>query len=287
MPRVQPGGSAAVAIDRVSREWRQGDVALDADGFFHIADGDAALTEEAAQAVGERIVQQPVEGVVVLSQTCDLVRSCLERPFVELAPLQEVVEETAHGVERGRYPRYALVPALRDRRLVADLDRVMTAEKSFLTKWTRTRGCRTDQEARSFGQAIGRKRTRFAFPDDFVGLVRKLQQRIQGKHDKDSDDGRALRALREIRVSASPQREPGNVELFFYFVRNYDEPRLAVKWADMLDGWLKLVSKGGRFVEVGGVVSTLEDMSARDYVDSDPLDFDHLTIADDNAAGAL
>jgi hypothetical protein len=44
---------------------------------------------------------------------------------------------------------------------------------------------------------------------------------------------------------------------------------------------LKLLPKSGRFQSDGLVVS-LEDMTAKDYVESDQLDLDHLSMAQSN-----
>jgi hypothetical protein len=40
---------------------------------------------------------------------------------------------------------------------------------------------------------------------------------------------------------------------------------------------LKRVPATGRFTEVDGAVLTLDDLTAREYVESDPLDVDHLS----------
>lgn len=280
MARLAPDDPAAKRIDDALATWRQGDVALDAAWFVHVADGSAALTNEAAEAGGGvNMVQGTVEGSVVLTQTCDIVRSCVRRPFLEIAPVVEVEEADAHQIERGYRPNYAIIPALRGRRLVADLDRVMTVEKSIVATWTRTPGLTTDKEARDFAQALSRKRARFAFPDDFNVLVKKLQSRIEEKHDRHSDEGRALRALREIRVTGSPSWEEANgIELFFWFIRNEADATFEGKaWAGYLESWLKFVTPRDRFTKVEGVVVTLADMTAEEYVNSDPLDLDYLS----------
>lgn len=282
MPELGP--DEAAQVDAALADWRQGDVALDANWCFYAADGDAALTPEGAEAgPGTNIIQVSTEGAVVLTQTCDIVRPCLARPFIELAPLVEVTEEVAHEIERGYRPNYAIVPALRAARLVADLDRTTTVEKPVLASWSRTPGWTTDEQARAFARGLARKRVRFAFPDDFNGLVRPLQSRILEKHDKGSDEGRALRALREIRVTASPSWDaPASVELFFSFVRNDAEPTFkGTGWDSYLEKWLKLVPPSGRFTAVEGVVLTLGDMTAQEYVDSDALDLDYLSSRDE------
>lgn len=45
----------------------------------------------------------------------------------------------------------------------------------------------------------------------------------------------------------------------------------------MTAAWLDRVPPQGRFVDVSGLVQSLDDLTARDYVDSDPLDLDHLS----------
>ena len=269
------------AIDAALADWRQGDLALEESWFTHIADPREALTSESAQADGGmKSIVSEVEGLVVVTQTCDVVRSCAERPFLEVSPLVEVTETTAHDIYRGRRPRYAHVPATVSRRLVADLDRVMTVEKSVAAKWQRTPGWSKDQEARAFAQALARKRTRFAFPDDFVELVSDLRERILGKHDKKSEEGQALRDLREIRVRAVPSWEAEAVELMFWFIRDADTTRPeTTRWNAYLVAWLDAVPPRGRFTGVDGVVTTLEDLRAQDYVESDPLDLDYLSPA--------
>lgn len=161
---------------------------------------------------------------------------------------------------------------------MVDLDRVMTIEKSVVASWKRTPGYDKDADARVFAQALARKRVRVAFPDDFTAFAKKLQGRLTEKHDKATDEGRGLRALREIRVRANPSWNAAEVELFFWFIRNAEDATFGGKsWGDLLKDWLKLVTATGRFNSVDGQVAALSDMTAQDYVDSDPLDLDHLS----------
>jgi len=279
VPRISPDDPAVERVDAALQAWRQGDVALDADTFVHVADGGTPLTDGAAEAgPGLNVVVETAEGVAVLSQTCDIVKSCVRQPFVEVARLVEVEETVAHEIERGYRPNYAVIPALRAKRLVADLDRVMTVEKAVLVSWAREAGGTTDEHARGFAAALARKRSRFAFPDDFNGAVRDLQTHIQKKHDKQNDDGAGLRALREIRVTASPSWDDAAVEIFFWFVRHDTDSMFKGKpWDEPLEQWTKLVPSTGRFTKIEGAVVTLSDMTAQEYVDSDRLDLDFLS----------
>jgi hypothetical protein len=272
------------AIDSSIEEWRQGDCVLSEQWFAHRFLRESPLTAESTDAAefDVQIVEVDVPGLVVLSQTCDIVRSCRDRPFIEVAPLEEVEADEFGLIEAGHSPRRAVIPGLRDKRLVADLDRVMTVEKSVVAGWGRTPGCVTDAESRRFAFALARKRARFAFPNDFSELVKGLAKRLRHKYEKQSTEGAALRALREIRVRAAPSWQADRIELTFWFIRNDEEQEATlVDWAKLCDAWLGLIAAGGRFETVQGMVITIDDMTARDYIESDPLDVDYLTPFDD------
>jgi len=55
----------------------------------------------------------------------------------------QLEERALKEVERGRRPQFAFVPGVAHRRLVTDLDRVMTVEKSIVAGWERTPGYTT------------------------------------------------------------------------------------------------------------------------------------------------
>ena len=184
-------------------------------------------------------------------------------------------------VRRGRRPSLAYVAGVADGGFVADLDRVMTVEKAVVAGWERTEGCHDDADVRRLAQALARKRARVTYPDDFVALASTLVRRMSSKHDKNSDEGRALRALREIRVRAAPGWYAEEVAITLWFIRNEDEPSFeGMGWHHYLDAWLKRLPAGQRFVSVDGAVQTLEELTARDYVESDQLDLDHLSSRD-------
>jgi len=259
-------------IDHTLADWRQGDLVRKERWFIH-----------AGPSPDVQAIKCEVEGLVILTQSCDIVRSCAKRPYLEVAPLVEVAAEALPEIEKGLRPAYAYLPAVADARLVADLDRVMTVEKSVVATWEKTRGCNTDDQVRRFAEALARKRSRFAFPDDFTDLVSKLQLRIREKHDKHTEEGNALRALSEIRVSADPSwDEPVGVELFFWFIRKGEEPIIPSGiWTARLDSWKKLIPPKGRFNRVEGQIVSLEDITALDYLGSERLDLDYLSGQED------
>ncbi len=167
-------------IDAALEKWRQGDYVLGEHWFVQRYDPQRPLTKaslDAAQQGIDDLIESEVRGFVVVTQTCDIVRSCSSRPFIEVVPLVEVDEQYLCEIERGRRPQYAFIPGVVEHRLVADLDRIMTVEKAVVAGWERKQGCQSDQEVRSLAQALARKRIRFAFPDDFTQWAGKLQSR--------------------------------------------------------------------------------------------------------------
>jgi hypothetical protein len=218
------------------------------------------------------------------TQSCDIVRPCTDRPYVEVSPLIEVTPEQLGQIKACRLPRFAYVPGLAHLRLVAHLDRTMTVEKAIISGWARTDGLSSDDHVRAFSEALARKRQRHAFPDDFNELVDKLARRVVHKHGKASDEGRALQSLREIRVQASPSWAGTSVSLMFWFIReNVQETFEGKTWAELLESWLRLVPARGRFEMVDGQVTSLDDLTAAEYVNSDRLDLDHVSAGAESA----
>lgn len=267
-------------IDAGIQNWCQGDYVLGEHWFIQRFNPKKPLTDESKSVTDEAVdlAEYEVRGFVVVTQTCDIVRSCISRPFIEVVPLVEVNEEELHDIQRSRLPRYAYIPGVAEHNFVADLDRVMTVEKAVIIEWERKVGCSNDEEVRKLGQSLARKRVRFAFPDDFIELAKKLQNRLREKHDKASLEGKALRALREIRVRASPSWNDTEIELMFWFIRDEEQLEFqGIGWEQQRTKWLELISESGRFKSIDGQVITLEDMTAKDYVESDQLDLDHLS----------
>lgn len=279
------------AIDDALLKWRQGDAVLEEVPFFlHLADirrpltpaSHAIATEDAPADGAEGLagVASNLLGIVVVSQTCDIVRPCTKRPFVEVCALAEVSEQDLEDVRRLRRPAYAFLPGLSHLRLVADLDMTMTVEKSVLVPLRRVEGCRTDAERRAFADALARKRARFAFPDDFVAAMGKVRQRLKERHGRDSPEGATARALMEIRVTAVPDWDADHVTLNFLFILADDEPPPTSRDEVQISDWVGRFDSTGRFKlddETPWRVCFLDDLDAATYVASDRVDLDDLS----------
>jgi len=74
-------------VDAALAAWRQGDCVVEGKhSFVHRLDIDCPVTHaaEVAAAGGADLASQEIVGFVVVSQTCDAVRSCQDRPFIEI-----------------------------------------------------------------------------------------------------------------------------------------------------------------------------------------------------------
>ena len=276
-----PDPDLVAHTDTAMRSWRQGDLALEERWFVHVGDSTRPLTVGTAHGSDEgvRAVVTGTDGLIVVSQTCDIQRTSRDRPFVEVAPLMRVEVEAFRSVTRGRRPRHVTLPCLEPGFLVADLDRIQTVEKAVVAPWKRTPGCTSDADRRRLEHALVRKRARVAFPDDFTAMVKKLLKRFEDKHDRATEEGRALRALREIRVHAQPSWDAPRVDVKLWFIRGSEDATFEGRdWSTLLNAWNALVAPSGRFRSVHAKVVPLSLMSAEEYVSSDILDLDHLSL---------
>jgi hypothetical protein len=105
-----------------------------------------------------------------------------------------------------------------------------------------------------------------------------LKERLTKKAGKQSDEGRIIDALLEIRVDADPGWDADFVAVQFWFLRPEDAElgKLPTDWSSWLQAWLALVAPGGRF-RTSGTALPLSRMTALEYCRSQRLDLDHLS----------
>ena len=272
------------------KHWKQGDVTLGSGlEFVHMADLSAPCSLEAGRRAARFNVRdleaRPVPvtdvavGLVVLTQTCDIVRACDKNPFVQVAPIIVLDNDRMKQVRNLMRYSFALIPNLQEDRMVADLDRVMTVEKPMLAKWNRLSGCRTDAEARDFAKAVARRFDRFAFPDDFVAAVKKLRKYFINKYERKTVEGALLRAVKEIRVQAEPSWSSNEtrIRLTWWFIVDPNSPSDASDWEAHTNKWIGLFNTSGRYEINACFMRDTRLMSLRDYEKSVHLDLDRLS----------
>lgn len=262
--------------------------------FSYLADVSRPITPEAEEFAavspeGDSLAQIVVAaaGLVVTTQTCDVVRSCAERALVQVAALVQVDRATLDETKRGFRPRFGYIPGVEAQGLLADFNAIMTIDKAVLTQTlaaNRVRGCITDKDQRQFAEALSRSLSRFAFPDDFVAAVKPIQKRIVEKHGKATKDkkgnptgeGELLRKLCEIRVACFPSWDAAENELTFYFV--FESRRDIPADADtIVEALLQRFKPVGLYSDPTFRIVTLNEISAAAYKNSDPLDLDNLS----------
>src|SRR5258708_7791587 len=96
-------------IDRALQAWRQGDLALEEEWFVHVGDPAEPLTEVAAEAGvgGTQALTSAALGLAVVTQTCDVIRTCVERPYLEVSPLIRLSDDEIIAAQRGNFPALA------------------------------------------------------------------------------------------------------------------------------------------------------------------------------------
>jgi hypothetical protein len=247
-------------------EWEQGDAALGNLPFVTLEPGGG---EEAYDASFYE-----VPGFALITQTCDVLR----RDEVQIAALIPVTTDELELTRRRRKPRFAYLPQLAPHKMVVDLDRVMTVQKVVLAGAERLDWALTDGERRLFADALARHKERFAFPNDFVDAMQPLRRRLDDKKNKDSAEGRLIRAASELRVAASPSWDGESVEVTLFCLLEQDShSNDRAEWAKIIKTWEGLCKLPKRLVFGGAILSTYEEMSAADYLGSDKLDLDYMS----------
>lgn len=259
-------------------EWQQGDFALTCDEFLFLD-----LAEDGEDPY-EPVFDEGVGGCVVISQTCDVVREINILPNVTVCPLVKIDAQRRVDIEKGLAPRYGLLDNLPDD-TVADFSRAMSVSKKLLVTWKRERGCTDEKLAVEFAGSLERFFGRFAFPDAFNESLKSLRKAIYSKHEKNSDLGRALRSIREIRVHPHASwTDDKSVPVTFLVILEEQIDREV----ESRDEILKAVSDKFTGIEWnhpfephdnGLYLTTLSDMTASEYLNSYPLGLNALSYA--------
>src|SRR6266536_5042952 len=218
-------GSGDDSTDLVLRSFRQGDVLPDLRSLAVLRAHRAAtltLGEKLAQAgralrqvVGRqprgnkddqlRWIEEPTpNGAVVISQTCDVVRSHRTHPTVQaakLAQLEGVMEREAADERR---PRYVAVPN-EGSGWFADLEVIGTIDKLALVSLPRHEGVVGDKQIRRFAAAVGRRFSRFPFPDEVAQQIGALEADVRSRYGRETSPlGRVMQQVKHLRLEADP-----------------------------------------------------------------------------------
>jgi len=167
------------------------------------------------------VARSKVRRVVVLTQTCDIIRPPDQRPYLQVAPLNSIRDtDKARRYAEGEAPQYVAVPES-GTDAFADLDQIMTLNKRLIAECRHRAGVAAGPDnVRRFGQAVARKFGRYPFPNYFIESVEPLRRRILRRWDKPaSPEGQILADLVQIRVQPVPTEEPeSDTDLTLVFI---------------------------------------------------------------------
>jgi len=144
-----PDQEQAHSVDDEDRlaAWQQGDFTFDCGEFLFLEEA------EEGDEPYEPVFVGGIEGCVVISQTCDIVRDASIIPNVTVCPLVKVDAQRVSDIEKGMAPRYGLLANVPDG-VVADFSRAMSVSKGLLVVWQRGRGCTNDDELFEFATSL-------------------------------------------------------------------------------------------------------------------------------------
>lgn len=249
-------------------EWRQGDLALAPIELPAVVLDDGELAWVAIDAP---------HGVAIISQSCDIVRDVEIRPYVHIAGLVPASDaEMARAIRRETPSRIPLT-TLVNKNLLIDLDAIATVHKSVVANWERTAGCEDDKEARLVATALARHRQRFAFPDAFNALVMPIKRWVESKRSKASPHGNFVRAAFEFRVLCDNWDAPKSLT-FLAIVDQLPPPEEMKQWEEAAKA-LQEKATHPEYPPAEFRITTYESLSAREYLESDRLDWDGLSDA--------
>jgi len=152
---------------------------------------------------GKRLSRLTPFGVAIISQTCDIVQPKSSAVVVgAIVDLDPVVAKEARS---GARPRYAHLPALGDSKFV-DLDHLATIHKTRILELSAREGISQSDDTgqRAFSHAVGRRFSRYAFPDEVVPWLSPLRSVVQGTASKpNSPLALAIASVEELRVQST------------------------------------------------------------------------------------
>lgn len=234
-------GSGVDSTDLALQSYRQGDVlpdlySLAVLGVRRVAT--LAFREKLAQAgralrqaVGRQPLRSPDDqsrwveeptpnGVVIISQTCDVVRSHQTRPTVQVAKLTQLEGDREREAADGRRPRYVAVPNA-GAGWYADLEVIGTIDKRVLVGLSRQAGVVDDKQVRDFAAAVGRNFSRFPFPDEVSDQLKLLVDDVRQKYGSATSPlGLVLQRVMQLRLEARPRWDDPDAVIILIVICN-------------------------------------------------------------------
>ena len=260
--------------DESLQDWRQGDFAVDVGGFLFAGVAECGDAFEAEEHV------DGIVGLVVISQTCDIVRKTGGRHFIAVCPLIKVHAGELSAIKKGRRP-YLTDVENTDEMVFADLRRIMSIDKAVVCRWERQSGFKAEVSRVRFAAALERKFGQFAFPDEFDRALKTFRERVWSRHNKiQSKPGMVYRSLAQIRFRSDPdwstEKRTISVVAIMHEKQEREVERNDIN--DELEGALGKIEwpDGYEWGTPKFLLGTAKDFTAQDVITSHRGDFDFL-----------
>lgn len=229
----------------------------------------------------------PVHGVAVVTQTCDIVNSGPGKDHVMICPLIRVkLGAVLENIQKGRTLAAAALENPPEPDIVVDIGRMAPLHKDALAKLERHDGLTTDAGRMQFAETLERKFGRFAFPDEFNDrILTKLRERVISAHGKAaSDHGKAYRSIKTVRVTASPGWNASeDKKVVFHFILEPEAAREAnrVQIAKTLDEHFSKLAWPTGFAAASPpyYLALPEEMTVDEWLRSQPIDWEFISFA--------
>lgn len=223
------GGTHGVLVADDCSNLRQGDVV----GLPHLmlpSDIDA-----------EAVSMPTPGGVVVLSQTCDVVQPSKTRCMV--APVvPDTDKATLSAARKGQKPLHLYLeptasepsPCVADMEYAVSVPKKVLAGSPIVARYVEQA---SGKPARAVAWRVGRAFSRFPFPDEVYPVFARLRRQAQDKAGSTGNFGRVLDLVEDLRVSADQWSSPGRVLTLYIVVA--EERLIAIDDIDPRWRWSK------------------------------------------------
>jgi hypothetical protein len=263
-----------------ARRFRQGHL-VQAPPFFYWATpahGIWALTATADASADEEVFELETEDRaaygLITTQTCDINEAKPKHPWIHVAPVEQMAEGDLAAMVRQHRVSYLvpLNPPTLEGFWVADLRLEVPVEKSWLVGCHPVESYSTEADYERLAERLSHKRERPALADALVeGVYQPLTAWLGRRAGREASTG-----VREIRFRLGGTRL---VPTAAGLVLIKDEPWSAAEravWDRWWDHTHRIAEEHG-IALLASEYQTYDSMSARDYVDSVPINLSYLS----------
>ncbi len=166
-------------------------------------------------------------GVVVISQSCDVVREDERHPNLIIAKIAHLTSEESRRCRKKEQPRFVHLPGLGNE-VFADLEFIATVAKNGIRPSTIAERIGVDPEDEKavgmLASQISRRFGRFPFPDNLTPAIRDVQKKVSERYlREDSPIAKVFACIADMRLECSAEwsRPPFDLTLHLIFNRSY------------------------------------------------------------------